>query len=582
MDKKTLEEGPGGLLIYANAVLRITVLGGVRLEGLDRLRVTLMVQVIEGNRPAVRHTVELYNDNQTSKFARTLAGKLEVGLTVIEASLSELTDLLEAHRLEEIQKQGAEEVVIAPLTSEQESAAVARLRAPGLMAWTQERLSASGLIGEEKNRMILYVAMTSRLLESPISVFCMARSGVGKSYLQERVAACMPEHSKLENTQFTENSFYYFGRRELSHMIVLIEDMDGAQNVLFPIRELQSKKRISKTVTEKDRNGKMKTRTIVVEGPVCVIGSTTQESLYEDNANRSITIHLDDSPEQDARVNAHTQAIDAAQVDGEAQRRAQEELQHMQRMLKPIKVVNPYAPLITLPSEVFKPRRTLGLLLGFIKAITFYHQQQREERADEATGEVFIETSPEDVAHGFQLLEDTLFRKADELSGACRGVLEWIRTNENGTFTAQGIRKRLRMAPRTLSRYLGELTAYGHVIPDKGKKHSAGYVYTMATDANSDLPKAIAQQIEQVMEKVKEAAAQRGAPALSNAEVIKPEATPVPKRGPGRPKKIAAIKAEEVGQSATVGQAEVGRPTAVDHSVLEVVGQAATERQAAQ
>ncbi len=246
--EKQLEEGPGGLLIYRNAVLRITVLGGVKLEGLDRLVVTLMVKVIEGNRPAVRHKLDLYNDNQTSTFCRTLAGKLEVGLTVTEASLSELTDLLEAWRLKEIQKQSAEEVRIVPLTSEQEHAARTRLQSPGLMQWTGEQLGASGIIGEEKNRMILYVAMTSRLLESPISVFCLARSGVGKSYLQERVAACMPEHSKLENTQFTENSFYYFGRRELSHTIVLIEDMDGAQNVLFPIRELQSKKRISKTV----------------------------------------------------------------------------------------------------------------------------------------------------------------------------------------------------------------------------------------------------------------------------------------------------------------------------------------------
>lgn len=563
---KQLEEGEAGILIYRNAVLSITVLGGVKLEGLDRLVVTLMVQVMEGNRPAVRHKLDLYNDNQTSKFARTLAGKLEVGLTVVEASLSELTDLLEAWRLAEIKKQSTEEVRIVPLTSEQESAALARLRMPGLLTYTGEQLGASGIIGEERNRMILYVAMTSRLLDSPISVFCLARSGVGKSYLQERVAACMPEHSRLENTQFTENSFYYFGRRELSHMIVLIEDMDGAQNVLFPIRELQSKKRISKTVTEKDKNGKLKTRTVIVEGPVCVIGSTTKETIYEDNANRSIMIHLDDSKEQDARVNAHTQALDAAQVDGDRQHKAQEELQHMQRVLRPIKVVNPYAPLITLPEEVFKPRRTLGLLLGFIKAITFYHQQQREEKADEASGEVFIESTVEDVEAAFDLLSDTLFRKADELSGASRSLLEWIRKNENGAFTGQAIRKRLRMAPRTLTRYLGELTAYGYVIQDRGKKHSAGYSYTLAGDAGQELPEAIARQVAQVIERVKASATPQAAPV-------------VVKRGPGRPRKNPIVKVEEVGQSATVGQEQVGRPTEVDHRDLEQVGLSATEVQ---
>jgi predicted transcriptional regulator len=160
-------------------------------------------------------------------------------------------------------------------------------------------------------------------------------------------------------------------------------------------------------------------------------------------------------------------------------------------------------------------------------------------------------------------LSDTLFRKADELSGASRSLLEWIRKNENGAFTGQAIRKRLRMAPRTLTRYLGELTAYGYVIQDRKKKHSAGYSYTLAGDAGQELPEAIARQVAQVIANVK-AAATKPTPAA-----------PV-KRGPGRPRKV---RVEEVGQSATVGQEEVGRPTQVDHSDLEQVGLSATEVQ---
>lgn len=524
-----LEHGTGGLLIYRNAVLIVTVLGGVKLEGLDRMRVTLKVETPDSPRPPVRHNLDLYNDNQLGKLVRVIAARLEVGMSVTEACLAELIEALEAWRLEEIKKQSGEEVTIAPLTEDEEGNAVARLRAPGLMAWTQERLSASGLIGEEKNRMILYVAMTSRLLESPISVFCMAKSGVGKSYLQERVAACFPDHTRLENTQFTENSFYYFGRRELSHMIVLIEDMDGAANVLFPIRELQSKKRISKTVTEKDKNGKLKTRTIVVEGPVCVIGSTTQESLYEDNANRSITIQLDDSQEQDARVNAHTRAIDAAKVDDGAQRQAQQELQHIQRVLRPIKVVNPYAELIELPSEVFKPRRTLGLLLGFIKAITFYHQQQREERADEGTGEVFIETSPEDVEAAFDLLSETLFRKSDELSGACRSFYDWLHVWAKANpkkakgFTGADVRKDLRIHPRMLQRYLGELVSFNQVRITGGGRNRNGYTYTLTGEGADALRQRIDASVAQVIERVR-------MNALARTQVPAPAKTRKPKR----------------------------------------------------
>lgn len=570
-----LEHGTGGLLIYRNDLLIVTVLGGVKLEGLDRMRVTLKVEVPDSPRPPVRNNLDLYNDNQLGKLVRVIAARLEVGMSVTEACLAELIEALEAWRLEEIQKQGPEKPEPKPLTETERQQAEQFLKEPQLMDRTGAALKASGLIGEEANGMILYVAMTSRQCEDPLSVICLARSGVGKSYLMERVALCMPEDSKLENTQFTENSFYYFKREEIRGRIFLIEDLDGAQAVLYPIRELQSKKRISKTVTVKDRTGAMRTISLVVEGPVSVIGCSTQESVYEDNANRSLLVHLDDSQEQDARIMDYQRAARAGLTDKANESEVRKQLQDVQRVLRPIKVVNPYAPLIALPQEVFKPRRTLGLLLGFIEAITFYHQLQREEQADESTGEVFIETTPEDVEAALALLNDTLFRKSDELSGACRSLLEWIRTNVKGSFTAQAVRKRLRMAPRTLNRHLGELTAYGYVSQDKKKKHSAGYLYTVASDTGNDLPKVIAEQIAQVMEKVQAAA---GSVAIKPAVKVT-EAAPVGKRGPGRPRKVRVEEAKEVGQSATVGQAESGRPTAVDPSELEQVGQSATEKE---
>ena len=67
----------------------------------------------------------------------------------------------------------------------------------------------------------------------------------------------------------------------------------------------------------------------------------------------------------------------------------------MQRLLEPIKVVNPFAELLQIPKEVFKPRRTNSHYLQFVEVITFYHQLQREQKADQETGELFIETTLE-------------------------------------------------------------------------------------------------------------------------------------------------------------------------------------------
>ena len=86
-------------LIYENEFLQLTVLGGIKLEGLDRMRSTLKVQLQESSRPPVRHNLDLYNDTQLEKFIRKCAERLEIGTSILSASLSELTEELEKYRL---------------------------------------------------------------------------------------------------------------------------------------------------------------------------------------------------------------------------------------------------------------------------------------------------------------------------------------------------------------------------------------------------------------------------------------------------------------------------------------------------
>jgi energy-coupling factor transporter ATP-binding protein EcfA2 len=130
----------------------------------------------------------------------------------------------------------------------------------------------------------------------------LGSSGSGKTYLQERVSELIPPEDKIEITQITENAFYYFRQDELRHRLLLIEDLDGAESSMYPLRELQSKRRISKTVTLKDSKGNLKTVTLTVEGPVSVSGCTTRERIYEDNANRCLLLHIDGSKDQDRKI----------------------------------------------------------------------------------------------------------------------------------------------------------------------------------------------------------------------------------------------------------------------------------------
>lgn len=494
-------------ITYGNNFITLTVLGGVKLEGLDRLRVTLKIELPDSPQPPLRHNLDLYNDTQVEKLVRRTAERLEIGTSIIAASLSELTQELEAYRLEQIKAQQATEPQARPLTQGEQEAAKEHLQAANLMQQTIQDLQATGIQGEQDNSMILYLAMTSRKCHDPLSVICLAKSGMGKSYLMEKVANCIPDEDKKEHTQFTGNSFYYYKREEIRGKVFLIEDLDGAQEVLFPIRELQTKKRISKTVTIKDKQGQLRTVTLVVEGPVSVIGCTTKEKVYEDNANRSILIYIDGSKEQDSRIMDYQKKLRAGQVDDTTERATVQKLQNMQKLLQPIRVINPYAPLIDLPRELFKPRRTLPLLLSFIEAITFYHQHQREMKAEPSTAEAYIETTPQDIACAFKLLGETLLRKSDELSGSLREFYEWLRAwaqaQHLDKFYASDIRKHQRIHPRTLQRYLAELTEYGYISFIGGSKYRSGYQYSIdLATPQEQLQAGIEGQIAQILDKV--------------------------------------------------------------------------------
>jgi predicted transcriptional regulator len=495
-------------LQYENEILKLTVLGGIRLEGLDRMRVTIKVEVKESPRPPFRHTVDLYNDTQLEKFIRKCAEKLETGTTIIAASLSELTEKLEQYRLEQI-KQTTEnnKPKIKPLTAAQRTEATNYLQQPNLLEITKADIGRSGVVGEENNRLLMYIVYTYRKTMTPLHIICLASSGTGKTHLQEKVGELIPEEDKIEITTLSENAFYYFGQRELKHKLIMIEDLDGAENVLYPLRELMSKRRISKTIAIKNKNGETKTIHLIVEGPVAVSGCTTRESIYEDNANRSFLLYLDETKAQDNAVMDYQRKLRAGKIDTAAENNIKELFKNCQRIIEPVRVLNPYAEFLTIPEEVLKPRRSNDHYLLAIEAITFYHQYQREKKAD-ANGEMYIEVTIEDIAAANELLKDVLLRKSDELSGSCRDYLqhinEYLQQNQQTKFTNREIRKQLKLEPTQQKRFTKTLLESYYIKRTQGSK-ARGYEYEIVSpDEYNQLQSKINNVLAENLEKIKQ------------------------------------------------------------------------------
>jgi hypothetical protein len=492
---------------YTDRYLEITVLGGIKLEGLDRMRCTLkLLSTTHPQARGLRHTLDLYNDDQLQKLVRKTAERLEIGTGKTEKALYALTDNLEAYRLNEIAQRENDNPRIPPLTEKEIEKAKKFLGEENLMERTNKLLGDSGIVGEERNRQILWLIYSSRKRENPLHVICLGSSGTGKTYLQEKVSRFVPEDEKFSFTAGTENAFYYLDKYDLCHKLVLIEDMDGVQYLLYPLRELQTKSWISKVVPVKDSQGNMKTRKLDVFGPICLSGTTTKEKVYEDNANRCILIHLDNSSTQQEAIMNYQRKLSAGKIDTETEEEAKQILQNVQRVLEPVKVINPWAEFLKIPAKCFKPLRTNQHYLQFVETLTWYHQYQREERADTRTGEVYIETTIEDIQIANELMKEVLLTKSDELPRPVREFFEqlkeWLQKTKQESFYSKALRAHFRMYPMKASRYIGMLTQYGY-LKKTGGNRKQGFEYEVSDWQDYEQLKSSIDVLDELLETLK-------------------------------------------------------------------------------
>jgi DNA primase len=507
-------------ITYTTNELQIIILGGINLQQLDRLRITIKISRTDTGDPlhSIRHTLDLYHSDYLEKFIAKASEQLEIGTNTIKRAIAELTEQIEAYRLGKIESMKEQKQQQRQLTEERKNRAIRYLKAPNLLQRTNEDIGKTGVVGEEINRLLMYLVFTSRLREQPLHIVSLGASGTGKTYLQEKVSELIPEQEKLEITILSENAFYYFDRKELKHKLVLIEDMDGlsagsggGNGAIYAARELMSKRQISKGVPVKDSKGNMRTVNLHVEGPICFAGTTTTERLYEDNANRCLLIYLDGSHGHRELIMEYQRKLSAGRIDGRQENSLKEFFKDLQSVLKPIKVRNPYAEGLKLPEYVFKPLRTNAHYLAAIETITFYHQYQREIKTDPTTGEQYIETTLEDIEWANRLIKDVLLAKADELPRATREFFErlksWMHAGKKEVFYAKEIREIFRMASSSCNRYILELLRNNYIKVTGGNKYRQGFEYQIIKqDEYQKLKEHVKNALDEALENIKKSA----------------------------------------------------------------------------
>jgi type IV secretory pathway VirB4 component len=152
----------------------------------------------------------------------------------------------------------------------------------------------------------------------------------------------------------------------------------------------------------------------------------------------------------------------------------------MQRLLKEIKVVNPYANLLEFPSEWLRTRRDHLRFLNLIEVITFLYQYQRERKQTEG-GLEYIESSLADYKTAYLLAREVLGESFTELKKPQRELLGQIENllDKKEETTRREIREHTGLPDHRLRDLLAELVSLEYLGIVEGKQGKS-YHYKLA------------------------------------------------------------------------------------------------------
>jgi hypothetical protein len=436
--------------------------------------------------------LDLARDVERRRFIERAAE--ETGLTpdLLKRDLSRL--LLAVEQAQGELARPAEAITpVVTLTQAERTEALAWLTAPNLIGRLRAALHAAGIIGEENNALVAYLAGVSRKLDRPLAIIIQSASAAGKTTLMDAVLAFFPEEERIKYSAMTGQSLYYLGETNLKHKILAVVEEAGAEKASYALKLLQSEGELTIASTGKDpQTGRMETQEYHVEGPVMIFLTTTAIDMDEELQNRCLTLAVDESAEQTARI--HTLQRERRTLAGLVAKTQRAELlrvlKNAQRLLAPVEVLNPFAPSLTFPSGRTRTRRDHEKYLTLIDSIALLHQHQRPRGRHEVTGRVieYVEATLDDIALANELAPEVLGRSLDELPPQTRAVLEHVRAlaseKKGAVFTRRELHERCGWSFTQLRIHLDRLTQQEYIGARCGRMGSQ-FVYELLIDVDA-------------------------------------------------------------------------------------------------
>jgi hypothetical protein len=483
----TRAEGSGFLVRFPARTYRVR---GLKENNLHQLRVNVR---IDGNERMHVETLDLYGQRSRSGWLREAAREIGVPEDDLIPELHALIETLEGLRLT-LRKRNDEAPAKMEMPDQEREAALQALRDPSLVESILADFERVGFVGETGPVTVGYLAAVSRLLDEPLGIFVMSRSGAGKTSLQEAICRFIPEESVVRYTRITEQALFYKGEGSLLNKVLAVDEERGAADATYSLRILQSAQQLTIGATRTDPHSeKLVTQEYSVRGPVAIFLTTASPDVLDpETRSRFVQVSIDESATQTRRILGRQRAMDT--VEGLVRRREAEAIRrkhhNMQRLLRPLPVVNPFAPLLSYPDDRLQMRREQRKYLTLIKAIALLHQYQRDVKRQRVGDDVieYVEVEPQDVTLTNRLAREVLGNSLDDLASHTRDLLrQLVKIAAAGArcFTREDVRRQTGWSYWSVREHLAHLLKMEYVVL-KGGGNGKRMTYELLFDGDPD------------------------------------------------------------------------------------------------
>ena len=377
-----------------------------------------------------------------AKYLDRIKSKLELGTDMFLALKREVSEIRKSQRFDHPAEVSTEKSY--ELTAQEKEEALRYLKAPNLIQNLVTDIRTVGIVGEDTNALVLYLLSLTRKTVRPISAVVFGDSSAGKSYLVTSISSLIPEEDLLVLSSASARSFEHAAESQLKNKFIVVQEMEGMEQVESTIRVMQSEGRLARFVTVKnEETNRMESIYRNVECPACIITTTTRDRVHPENMTRIFELYVNQTPEQTAQIHdLDREKVMYGWTAKEKQIASTIALhKNIQRVIADIKVIIPFAKHIDFPKESIRSRRDFPRFLDLIKAVSLIRQYQKNQMKT-IDGVEYIEADLDDYGIAYELGTKLFEATFSPISERARDVLRVCLEIQKEKFTRDDIRQR--------------------------------------------------------------------------------------------------------------------------------------------